>query len=214
MLPRAHTACSLMCSIGEDSRAIKAGTAPCSTTWSRKSVVGKLSAQLTSQFSRRRTCCVCQAVPEAMFVRAQAASNCSAGSSSIDRKATKRGSSPASMNSCRGRFRSWDSSFLRETTRQDEPFHTSSLVDRMALNRPLNLHSPGPLAASGLGRFAVRVHRFNYGFNGQRRHLQDKWWAARLNFEVVWATFQANLCTDRLFGLVVRRERVLVRERR
>lgn len=38
----------------------------------------------------------------------------------------------------------------------------------------LNLHSPGRLAASGLGLSAVRGHLFNYGFNGQRRHLQDK----------------------------------------
>lgn len=37
MFPRAQTACSLMCNIGEDSKAIKAGTAPCSTTWDRNS---------------------------------------------------------------------------------------------------------------------------------------------------------------------------------
>lgn len=52
------------------------------------------------------TCCVCQDVPEAMLVRAQAASNCRAGSSSIDRKETKRDSKPASMTSFRGGLRS------------------------------------------------------------------------------------------------------------
>lgn len=35
MFPRAQTACSLICSSGEASRAMKAGTAPCSTTWDR-----------------------------------------------------------------------------------------------------------------------------------------------------------------------------------
>lgn len=58
------------------------------------------------------TCCVCQDVPEAMLVRAQAASNCRAGSSSMDKKDTKRVSRPASMISFRGGLRSWDSSFL------------------------------------------------------------------------------------------------------
>lgn len=59
------------------------------------------------------TCCVCQEVPEAMFVRAQAASNCRVGSSSIDRKDTKLDSKPASIISFRGGLRSWESSFLR-----------------------------------------------------------------------------------------------------
>lgn len=63
-------------------------------------------------FSSVDTCCVCQDVPEAMFVRAQAASNCRVGSSSIDRKETKRDSKPASMISFRGGLRSWESSFL------------------------------------------------------------------------------------------------------
>lgn len=89
MLPRAQTACSLMCSMGEPNSVMKAGMAPFSTT-----------------------CCVCQDVPEAMFVRAQAASNCSVGSSSLPRKSTKRASSPASMISFRGGFLSLESSFL------------------------------------------------------------------------------------------------------
>lgn len=35
MFPRAQTACSLMCNIGEASKEMKAGTAPCSTTWDK-----------------------------------------------------------------------------------------------------------------------------------------------------------------------------------
>lgn len=61
----------------------------------------------------QHTCCVCQDVPEAMFVRAQAASNWRVGSSSIPRKDTKRDSRPASMISFRGGLRSWESNFLK-----------------------------------------------------------------------------------------------------
>ncbi len=89
MLPRAQTACSLMFSIGEASRAMKAGTAPCSTT-----------------------CCVCQEVPDATLVRDQAASNCNMGSSFLPRNSTKRIRSPASTISFRGGFLSRESSFL------------------------------------------------------------------------------------------------------
>jgi len=49
-----------------------------------------------------------------MLVRAHAASNCSAGSSSMDRKVTKRDSRPASIIAFRGGSRPVESSFLRE----------------------------------------------------------------------------------------------------
>ena len=52
MLPKAHTACSRTSSTGERRRSMKIGTAP-----------------------QLMTTCVCSEVPEAMLVRAQAASN-------------------------------------------------------------------------------------------------------------------------------------------
>ena len=68
MLPRAHTACSRTSSMGECSSWTKMGTAPASIT----TLVWSL-------------------VPEATFVRAQAASNCSCGRSPRCRNCTKRG---------------------------------------------------------------------------------------------------------------------------
>ena len=56
MLPSAHTACSRTSSLSESSRRTKCGTAPAAMT-----------------------ACVCSVVPEAMFVSAQAASNCRRG---------------------------------------------------------------------------------------------------------------------------------------
>lgn len=89
-----------------------------------------------SEFSPCQTCRVCQAVPEAMLVRAHAASNCSAGSSSIERKATKRVSRPASMISCRGGLRSWESSFLRS---QEKPFYISLVSSWLSLKLSFSL---------------------------------------------------------------------------
>lgn len=74
MLPRAHTDCSLMCMCGEDSREMKAGMAPPSTT-----------------------ALVCSEVPEAMLVSAQAASNCRAALSARPKNSTSLGMIPSSM---------------------------------------------------------------------------------------------------------------------
>ena len=81
MLPSAHTACSRTSSLGLIRRRTKMGTAPTSMTtlvWSE--------------------------VPEAMLVRAQAASNWRAGLSSLCKNSTKRGTTPASMTCWIGGF--------------------------------------------------------------------------------------------------------------
>mmetsp|Transcript_21097 Transcript_21097/g.60192 ORF Transcript_21097/g.60192 Transcript_21097/m.60192 type:complete len:259 (-) Transcript_21097:507-1283(-) len=81
ILPRAHTACSLTSSFGLERMRTKIGTAPTSMTtlvWSD--------------------------VPEAMFVNAQAASNCNAGLSSRCRNSTNRGTTPESMTCWIGGF--------------------------------------------------------------------------------------------------------------
>mmetsp|Transcript_99327 Transcript_99327/g.278136 ORF Transcript_99327/g.278136 Transcript_99327/m.278136 type:complete len:210 (+) Transcript_99327:1295-1924(+) len=79
MLPRAHTACSRTSSLGDWSSSTKRGSAPCSTTTR-----------------------VCSAVPEAMFVSTQAASNCRLGLPISFSNCTKRGTMPAWMTSARG----------------------------------------------------------------------------------------------------------------
>mmetsp|Transcript_97724 Transcript_97724/g.304747 ORF Transcript_97724/g.304747 Transcript_97724/m.304747 type:complete len:285 (-) Transcript_97724:2-856(-) len=89
MLPRAQTACSRTSSFGEPRSSTKMGRAPCSTTTR-----------------------VCSAVPEAMFVRTQAASNCRSGRNTSFRNCTKRGTMPALMTSWIGGFCSTLSSFL------------------------------------------------------------------------------------------------------
>mmetsp|Transcript_52289 Transcript_52289/g.132122 ORF Transcript_52289/g.132122 Transcript_52289/m.132122 type:complete len:262 (-) Transcript_52289:2-787(-) len=81
MLPRAHTACSLTSSFGDASSWTKMGSAPCSTTT-----------------------LVCSAVPEAMLVKTQAASNCRAGTLTSFRNCTNRGTTPAAMTSEMGGF--------------------------------------------------------------------------------------------------------------
>lgn len=89
ILPRAHTACSHTVMWGEDRSSTKGGMAPPSTTaW------------------------VCSEVPEAMLVRAQAASNCKQGWGDNFRNSTSLGMRPASTINFRGGFFSWDSIFL------------------------------------------------------------------------------------------------------
>lgn len=88
MLPKAHTACSLMWGWGDMTSLMKAGMAPPSTTalvWSD--------------------------VPDAMLVRAQAASNW-IGVDSKPKKATNLGISPALMMWSMGGCLSRDSNFL------------------------------------------------------------------------------------------------------
>mmetsp|Transcript_95410 Transcript_95410/g.199621 ORF Transcript_95410/g.199621 Transcript_95410/m.199621 type:complete len:208 (-) Transcript_95410:168-791(-) len=89
MLPRAQTACSRTSSLGEPKSSTKRGRAPCSTTTR-----------------------VCSAVPEAMFVSTQAASNWRFGRLTSFRRRTKRGTMPAWMTSAMGGFCSKESSFL------------------------------------------------------------------------------------------------------
>lgn len=89
MLPRAQMACSLMCGWGDDTRFMKAGMAPPSTTavvWSE--------------------------VPEAMLVSAQAASNWMGGHSDNARKLTNLWMRPALMMLSMGGCFSLESSFL------------------------------------------------------------------------------------------------------
>mmetsp|Transcript_43523 Transcript_43523/g.120355 ORF Transcript_43523/g.120355 Transcript_43523/m.120355 type:complete len:209 (-) Transcript_43523:205-831(-) len=88
MLPSAHTACSRTSSFGLMRSCTKMGTAPLAITTR-----------------------VCSEVPEAMFVSAQALSNCSIGLSPICRNWTKRGTTPAAMTSSIGGERSMLSSF-------------------------------------------------------------------------------------------------------
>mmetsp|Transcript_35273 Transcript_35273/g.112204 ORF Transcript_35273/g.112204 Transcript_35273/m.112204 type:complete len:263 (-) Transcript_35273:151-939(-) len=76
MFPRAHTACSRTSSLGDCSSITKMGRAPCSTTTR-----------------------VCSAVPEAMLVSTQAASNCRSGLPTSLRNTTRRGTIPAPMTS-------------------------------------------------------------------------------------------------------------------
>ena len=85
MLPRAHTACSRTSSLGLSRSRTKMGTAPTSMTT-----------------------LVCSLVPLAMLVRAHAASNWSAGLSSLCRNSTKRGTTPESMTCWMGGFFSID----------------------------------------------------------------------------------------------------------
>mmetsp|Transcript_19453 Transcript_19453/g.52937 ORF Transcript_19453/g.52937 Transcript_19453/m.52937 type:complete len:461 (-) Transcript_19453:128-1510(-) len=89
MLPSAHTACSRTSSFGEPRSSTKMGRAPISTTTR-----------------------VCSAVPEAMFVRTQAASNWRSGRDTSFRNCTKRGTIPALMTSWIGGFCSTLRSFL------------------------------------------------------------------------------------------------------
>lgn len=89
MLPRAQMACSLMCGCGDATRLMKAGMAPPSTTAE-----------------------VCSDVPEAMLVRAQAASNCMGGESDNARKLTNLGIRPAAIMLSIGGFFSLERSFL------------------------------------------------------------------------------------------------------
>ena len=93
MLPSAHTACSRTSSFGLLSSCTKIGTAPLSIT-----------------------CAVWSAVPEAMFVRAHAASNCSCGFACAVRNSTKRGTTPDWITSSIGGLRSMESSFLNHVT--------------------------------------------------------------------------------------------------
>lgn len=89
IFPRAQTACSLMWGCGDITRLMKAEMAPPFTTavvWSE--------------------------LPEAMLVRAQAASNCMGGHSVRPRKLTKFEMSPAPMMRSMGGCLSLDSSFL------------------------------------------------------------------------------------------------------
>mmetsp|Transcript_14938 Transcript_14938/g.32998 ORF Transcript_14938/g.32998 Transcript_14938/m.32998 type:complete len:223 (-) Transcript_14938:112-780(-) len=89
-LPSAQAACSRTSSLGLISSRMKIGTAPASITYR-----------------------VCSEVPEAMFVRAQAASNCRAGFSAICRKSTKRCTTPDSITCWMGGFFSMDSRRLK-----------------------------------------------------------------------------------------------------
>lgn len=89
MFPRAQTACSLIWACGEEMRPMKAGTAP---PWT--------------------TALVWSDVPDAMLVRAQAASNCMGGDSTKPRKLTNLGIRPALMIWSIGGCLSLDSNFL------------------------------------------------------------------------------------------------------
>ena len=89
MFPRAHTACSHTVMWGEDRSSTRGWMAPPSTT-----------ARVSSE------------APEAMLVRAQAASNCKRGWRDDLRSSTSLGMSPASTISFRGGFFSRDSIFL------------------------------------------------------------------------------------------------------
>mmetsp|Transcript_25248 Transcript_25248/g.71355 ORF Transcript_25248/g.71355 Transcript_25248/m.71355 type:complete len:235 (-) Transcript_25248:259-963(-) len=90
MLPSAHTACSRTSTSGELRRLTKTGIAFAEmTTW------------------------VCSLVPEAMLVRAQAASNWSLVFSSRLRNSTKRGTTPTAITSEMGGLRSMDRSLRK-----------------------------------------------------------------------------------------------------
>lgn len=90
MLPRAQMACSLMCRWGDSTSLMKAGMPPPSTT-----------------------ALVCFEVPEAMLVRAQAASNWMGGNSNTARKLTNFGMRPAAMMLSIGGCFSLERSFLQ-----------------------------------------------------------------------------------------------------
>mmetsp|Transcript_5934 Transcript_5934/g.17654 ORF Transcript_5934/g.17654 Transcript_5934/m.17654 type:complete len:204 (-) Transcript_5934:193-804(-) len=105
MLPRAHTACSRTSSLAESSSCTKMGTAP---------------LEITSL--------VCSEVPEAMFVSAHAASNCSAGLSPTWRSCTKRGTTPALITSSMGGLRSMDSSLRNCVTAESCAAGSSELM--------------------------------------------------------------------------------------
>lgn len=89
MFPRAQTACSLIWACGEEIRPMNAGTAP---PWT--------------------TALVWSDVPDAMLVRAQAASNCMGGESARLKKLTNLGIRPALMIRSIGGCLSLDSNFL------------------------------------------------------------------------------------------------------
>lgn len=89
MFPRAQTACSLIWACGEEIRPMNAGTAP---PWT--------------------TALVWSDVPDAMLVRAQAASNCMGGESARLKKFTNLGIRPALMIRSIGGCLSLDSNFL------------------------------------------------------------------------------------------------------
>mmetsp|Transcript_69939 Transcript_69939/g.194533 ORF Transcript_69939/g.194533 Transcript_69939/m.194533 type:complete len:260 (+) Transcript_69939:1035-1814(+) len=79
MFPSAQTACSRTSSFGDWSNPTNRGRAPCSTTTF-----------------------VCSAVPDAMFVSTQAASNCNIGAETSLSNSTKRCTMPALMTSAMG----------------------------------------------------------------------------------------------------------------
>lgn len=97
MFPRAQTACSLIWACGEEMRLMNAGIAP---PWT--------------------TALVWSDVPDAMLVRAQAASNCIGGESTRLRKPTNLGIRPALIMRSIGGCLSLDSNFLHFNKRNDE----------------------------------------------------------------------------------------------
>ena len=95
ILPRAQMACSLMCCRGDVTSLMKAGMAPPSTT-----------APVWFE------------VPEAMLVKAQAASNCIGGHSNRARKLTRLGIRPAAIMLSVGGCFSLERSFLEIKNKQ------------------------------------------------------------------------------------------------
>ena len=93
ILPRAQTACSHTFWCGECNSRKKCSTEPANTTD-----------------------CVCAVDPDAIFVSAQAASNCKVGWSSLFRQSTRIGSIPASIIWSIGGFLSLESSLRASCT--------------------------------------------------------------------------------------------------
>ena len=116
-LPKAHTACSQTFWCGEAKRLRNSGTALASTT-----------------------ACVCCDVPEAMFVRAHAASNWREGLSEAFKHPTRTGKMPELIKASMGGFRSDDRSFRAAWTAASwvagsELFAFSTIVSRLAVER-------------------------------------------------------------------------------
>ena len=86
------------------------------------------------------TACVCCEVPEAILVRAQAASNCKEGLSEAFKHPTRTGKIPELIRASMGGFRSDDSSFLAAWTAANwvagsELLAFSTIVSRLAVER-------------------------------------------------------------------------------
>lgn len=177
IFPRAQTACSLIWACGDEIRLINAGTAPPLTT-----------------------ALVCSDVPDAMLVRAQAASNCMGGESTKPKKLTNFGIRPALMMRSIGGCLSRDSNFLfLKHDMQNGSYNARTSVFMWMSDQCMRL--PGSLGGLKLSVQIVTVHTTYNFFHrpmlsliGQKRFLSPQY----RSFKKLCWIVQWNKCVSYL----------------